>query len=243
MIDGLHEDLNDIIQSQLQIFERLSFPIECEGQGWLKLVDFNLETNSEEPCPGSWVKEIDSGIPHCRLSSPSEDKCQSASFSNNSLTYSQVCGRIKGYQIGRTSAFSPSSSSIDENYLDGVSITRGSPREHVWSFGSGFSSSSDVTVAFRCTCDGGPSNAPSFVNSNNFCESGASGNPVNEIFYDANPLWDAEGCPEGSQCCSKGRYFFTTLSGATCDPLEVRICSNDVGAINIGVSIIELYVK
>lgn len=245
IIDELDNDLDQIIQSQLQLFQSLSFPVECPGQGWVKVADFNLETNPTEPCPGAWEKHTDNGIPHCRHPLTTA-QCQSANYSTNSLSYSQVCGRIKGYQYGRTSAFFPTTgdSSIDSAYLDGVLIAHGHPREHVWSFAAGFSSSEGF-AGFRCPCAvEGATNPPDFVGNNSYCESGTDEIPALNLFYDRNPLWDAEGCTGGNQCCSRGPHFFADLPENTCDPLEVRLCLYDTaGAVNIGVSIIELYVK
>lgn len=244
IIDELDTDLDQIIQSQLQLFKSLTFPVECPGQGWVKVADFNLETNSTEPCPGTWEKRNISGISNCRLPQTTV-QCQSATFPTNSLSYSQVCGRIKGYQYGRTSAFFPSISetSIDEAYLDGVFIARGNPRQHVWSFAAGYSSSEGVS-GFRCPCAvAGATNPPDFVGSNSYCDSGTDDIPISGVFYDHNPLWDAEGCVGENQCCLRGPYFFADLAENTCDPLEVRLCLYDPLMVNIGVSIVELYVK
>ena len=250
--EDLDADLDQLIESNLHIFQNLAVPVQCPGVGWVKVVDFNLETNSEKPCPGAWEKNIDEGVPHCRIpNTQSNEICASANFSTNSLSYSQVCGRLKGYQIGQPSAFLPSSENpfIDDPYLDGAFIARGSPRQHVWSFGAGFSSTQGFGT-HRCFCSvhSGPfinKRFPrEFVGNNSFCESGTDGEPDIGSFYSLNPLWDAEGCPDGSQCCSRGGpYFSTTLPGATCDPLEVRMCVYDTNLVNIGLSVIELYVK
>ena len=45
-------------------------------------------------------------------------------------TYTKVCGRVIGYQVGHPDAFH-SSKSIDKAYVEGVSITHGSPRSHI----------------------------------------------------------------------------------------------------------------
>ncbi len=38
------------------------------------------------------------------------------------------------YLVGSPDAFHGPMSSIDESYVDGLSITHGSPRQHVWTF-------------------------------------------------------------------------------------------------------------
>ena len=56
--------------------------------------------------------------------------------------YSRVCGMVVGYQKGSTDAFAVvnfSTRSIDDPYVDGVSITYNTPRKHIWTYGIGFS--------------------------------------------------------------------------------------------------------
>ena len=48
-----------------------------------------------------------------------------------------MCGRITGYELGVPSAFRGSSHSIDTYYVEGVSVTHGSPRQHIWTFTGG----------------------------------------------------------------------------------------------------------
>ena len=47
--------------------------------------------------------------------------------------YSRVCGRVIGYQFGSTDAFRSRLTNIDQvAYVDGISITHGSPCNHIW---------------------------------------------------------------------------------------------------------------
>ena len=55
------------------------------------------------------------------------------------LNYSQVCGHIRGYQAGCPRAFELYNSnpalSIDDHYVDGVSITTKTiQRKHIWTY-------------------------------------------------------------------------------------------------------------
>lgn len=246
ILTQLNNDLDGIIDDQLAVFQSLSFPVACPGQGWIKVEDFNLEANNEIECPGGWEKAVSDGISHCRL--PRDDiPCQSSIYSTN-FSYSQVCGRVKSYQIGRTTAFYPYtlSQNFNSSYLDGVSITRGTPKEHIWSFASGFFSISNTE--FLCPCINNNLDViPSFVGDNYFCDSGTNEEAAFREFYGDNPLWDGAGCEAGNGCCARGPYFFANLTKASCDPLEARIClsvkGNDRERVNIGVTIIELYVK
>ncbi len=58
------------------------------------------------------------------------------------VSYSTVCGRILGWGWGF--AFAPFinlNSSIESDYIDGVSLTHGQPgnRSHIWSFVAAYS--------------------------------------------------------------------------------------------------------
>ena len=56
------------------------------------------------------------------------------------IEYSQVCGKIIGYQDWTPDAFGQKSllTSIDSAYVDGISLTHGrNPRKHIWTFAAG----------------------------------------------------------------------------------------------------------
>ena len=99
------------------------------------------------------------------------------------LSYNHVYGRIQAYQHGPTNAFSRlvfNEFSINENYLDGVSLTHGSEgfRQHIWSFSSAVGeiheSGRSSFIGRYCPCSGivdWPYNT-SFVGDDYFCDSG-----------------------------------------------------------------------
>ena len=63
---------------------------------------------------------------------------------------------------------------INTFYLDGVSVTHGSPRQHIWSFVTGLDEGRDFSQS-TCPCVAESTNdntTPSFVGQNYFCESG-----------------------------------------------------------------------
>ncbi len=59
---------------------------------------------------------------------------------------------IRGYQYGATTALSASSNNIDLYYVDGVSITQGYPRKHVWTLMAGSFSNISYTL-YNCPCN------------------------------------------------------------------------------------------
>ena len=113
----------------------LSYTFICGGStGWRRIAYLNMSDPSQQ-CPSVW-QEIATPFRVCgrRSTSPS---CEGLTYSTGSEQYDQVCGRIIGYQRGTPDAFLGYSVSIDTYYLDGVSVTYGSPRQHIWSFAAG----------------------------------------------------------------------------------------------------------
>ena len=132
-----------------------------------------------------------------------------------------MCGRARGYQKGYTTGFA-ARSLIDGSYADGLLITHGSPRQHIWSYVAGIFD----THLSNCPCaDGGGRAPPSFVETNYYCESG-NGNGGGWSNYHLNdPLWDGSGCIT-STCCDNPTppWFYQELSGNTTSDIEARIC-------------------
>ena len=100
--------------------------------------------------------------------------CDTVNFSVP-VAYSNVCRCIIGYQIGTNDAFcpfqevcgyhnprnlslprypsSPRADSIDDVYVDGLSLTHGNPREHIWTFAVAFSGADgQQNPEYLCPC-------------------------------------------------------------------------------------------
>ena len=177
--------------------------------------------------------------------------CQSTYFSAHGLSYSRVCGRLRGYQYGGPDAFNASIieqyTSVDSNYVDGVSITYGSnPRKHVWTYAAGVRSF--TLTQYDCPCNNGSSyQAPPFIGSDYYCESGRLFNTkIAILYYDA--LWDGQQCTnlEGP-CCTRPNmpWFIKTLSETTTENIELRLCGDDSPTADedVPIELIELYVR
>ena len=222
----------------------------CGGSsGWRRVAYLNI-SNPSQQCPSVW-QEITTPHRVCGRRSTSAS-CEGLTYSTGSEQYDQVCGRIIGYQIASPDAFRGSSRSIDSTYLDGVSVTYSSPRQHIWSFAGGHDEGiSGITHPFdRCPCDTGSTNGnyiPSFVGQNYFCESGITQWNRQFVFFpDGDPLWDGQGCGSTSTCCTFNSppWFNVTLSSPTTDDIEVRICGDQgIGDEDTPIQLIELYVK
>ena len=215
----------------------------CGGSGWRRVVYLNMSDPSQQ-CPSVWREYT---TPHrtCGRRSTGAD-CEGLTYSTGSEQYDQVCGRIIGYQLGPSNAFRGSSRSIDSVYTEGVSVTHGSPRQHIWTFAAG---ADERPVWNICPCVSGSTNGnqiPSFVGQNYFCEAGLirySDGINGPFFSNSDPLWDGQGCGPTSNCCSLNSppWFNVTLPSPTTDGIEVRLCGET--AMDTPLQLIELYVK
>ena len=101
--------------------------------GWMRVAELDM-TNSNQHCPSGLRQRTDFNIRTCEIASGAI--CSSAIFNLQSLVmYSKVCGMIRAYQVGSTDSFGftgrPRNPTIEQNYVDGVSLTHGHPREHI----------------------------------------------------------------------------------------------------------------
>ena len=227
----------------------------CGPGQWYRVAYLNMSDPTQQ-CPQSLRLYSANGIRACgRPRSVGTFSCSSLSFASGSgRQYSKVCGQVIGYQIGSTDVFLNQQNSIDTGYVDGVSITYGSPRTHIWTYAAGASEQlieSNEVYSCPCLVAGSsftPQTPPSHVGNNYYCESGNPSSIFEEtdVFrYTSDPLWDGQQC-EG-QCCSDGRtppWFSVTLANPTTDNIEVRICGTDVAAReDAPISLMELYVQ
>ena len=102
--------------------------------------------------------------------------CWSTLYNTGGSPYSRVCGRIRGYQFGATSAFFGVTHRQQGINVDGVSLTHGGSNSHthIWTFASGLSEIYDgrYTQEFcRCVTNQALP-PPSFVGNHYSCESG-----------------------------------------------------------------------
>ena len=226
----------------------------CGGTGWRRAAYLNM-SDPTQTCPQAW--ELIS-TPRRSCARPSDAgfrTCYSAMFPIQGIQYSQICGRIIGYQVGEPQAFVLENinqpQSIDGPYVDGVSLTYGSPQQHIWTFANALDEVGANANTSRCSCTDSsrPNTTPSFVGNDYFCETGVPpGQSWNYTFYADDPLWDGQGCGPTSTCCTFNNppWFCKQLppSQSTDADLEVRLCSLGSAIYeNTPVELIEIYVK
>ena len=202
------------------------------GGGWRRIVDINISTGDN--CPSGWRKDTYSNISYCRVVSDDWRTCSSTNFFTNGTNYQRVCGRARGYQKGWSVgfwAYHGIAQTIDGYYVDGLSITHGNSRQHIWTYANGLYDglAEDDNDWINCPCAPGSENpSPPFAEANYYCESGAIGAFNYSAYYFDDPLWEGSGCIT-SNCCDNPTqpWFYLELNGTTTDDIEARICHYD----------------
>jgi hypothetical protein len=181
--------------------------------------------------------------------------CTSLNLSANTIPYSKVCGSVIAYQYGAMNAFRDYQESrrrltLDEAYVGGVSITHGTPRQHVWTF---VAARDELVTHNWSGCDCLRPNyfippTPPYVGNDYFCDSG-SRDHFSAAFYGDDPLWDGAGCESvrgfNNSCCSFNNppFFYKQLPEPTTDNIEMRLCRNARMFSDLAVQKYEFYVQ
>ena len=146
-----------------------------------------------------------------------------------------VCGMVIGYHYKTCDAFLPGSNFIDDPYVDGISITYGSPRKHIWTYAVGGTEAGSI---YSCPCAQNPGPLPpAFVHENYYCEPGSSL---------SDPVWDGEDCFSKNSCCSEPNlpWFYHQIPLTSDKDREARICRDQhFGDEGVFVKEIKLYVQ
>ena len=235
------ERIQNVIKSNIPVVAR-----KCGDGLWYRVAHLNMSDPSEQ-CPSAWTRR-EYGINEVRACGRPVfpgGRC-SGTFYTTGHQYSKVCGRVIGYQKGHPDVFQTGMRGIDQIYIDGISITHGSPRNHIWSYVGAFQE--NVHVPNACPCSYSfATRPPSFVGDNYYCESGnpTSQNPASTL-YSEDKLWDGQQCEhEGSCCTTKSPPWFSIeLPNTTANDMEVRICGTEsIAGEDTPVELLELYVQ
>jgi len=224
--------------------------LECGGTkgGWMRIADVDIKRGDQ--CPSGWVKTQDHS---CKANNDAAG-CHPTILDTVTTTYSEVCGKIIGYQKGSMDGFQPTvrydaskaeNGPLDDVYVDGISVTLGDPRKHLWTYAVGLSQDFNST-GVNCPCAKFPGpDPPVFVRNHYYCESGNTGNFELEKLYSEDALWDGDGCPPGNGCCYQPGmpWFYRELPKAENSTIEVRLCRDQpYGDEGVTVEQMELYV-
>ena len=214
----------------------------CNKDGpWMLLSEFNQTMN----CPNALATVRVHGRKLCPRRYNLWAGCASIKMNTGGVKYSEVCGRVTGYQRGSPDAFHELRS-IDGPYLDGVSITQGRRRKHIWSLAAGYNEIFKTITT--CPCNkGNHAKPPKYVGHNYYCESA-----INKWYWIGSctymmndKLWDGRRFRQNEWRCRKDMmpWFYRKLS-QTSDYIEMRVCT-DEGTYNenIGVDEFKFYIK
>ena len=222
----------------------------CGGEGgWTRVTYINM-TQAGDTCPVGLYQRSFNNKSYCGNTGSSG--CNGTMFPTL-VEYSRVCGRVRGYQYGALIAFELynfyGGLTIDDNYVDGVSITYGSaPRKHIWTYAAALYDHNNTYYGYYdCPCkQNNTIIAPPFIGTDYYCESGTT-ICCQFIFYLNDPLWDGQQCGTESLCCTHPNmpWFIKTLNETTTENTELRVC--DVGALyydtDIPLDLIEVLVQ
>ena len=201
----------------------------CGGQGgWMRVAHVNMSQDGAS-CPQGLTQKTRSGLTLCGQSAAG---CKGTLFSALGLSYSRVCGQLRGFQFGTTDGFHSydvdASLGLNDPYVDGVSITSGI--KHVWTYATGNHNGADIYV---CPCNTGASiQVPPYVGSDYYCESGNNAaSSSTTVLFSNDPLWDGEQCIGlEAPCCSTHPnmpWFMKTLSETTTEDIQLRLCIDE----------------
>ena len=232
-------------------------PCGEQGKPWSKVAHLNM-SDPEEQCPANWTAVTRRGFRWCDTSRTDAHSCDSAFFQlPRRQDYSHVCGRVIGYQRGSTDAFSTSivyDSSLNDAYIDGVSLTHGvaGSRQHIWSFVAAQSEDDHSGSRYICHCidieNDWPyhDQIPSFIGNNYYCDTGGSYcTPSHPTVVTEDPLWDGQGCGPSNTCCTFNNppWFCATLPHTTMDDIEMRLCASKPKREASVINLVEIYVS
>ena len=224
----------------------------CGGEGgWTRVAYVNM-TQPGATCPqGLELRNFDI---HKLCSLSVENGCSGVLVSTL-VKYSKVCGQVRGYQYAVPQAFvsynADSSLTINDAYVDGVSITYGNtPRKHVWTYAGGPQDALADSSRRICPCKDyfsriAPPSIPPYVSTDYYCESGVNQESGLQVLHN-DTLWDGQQCGGGEdRCCTHPNmpWFTKTLSETTSEDIELRVCKHSNTTGETPLEVIELFVK
>ena len=134
--------------------------------------------------------------------------------------------------------------SINGTYVDGVSITAGSPRAHIWTYAASWSHTGQQS----CPCrESGGDEPPAYVGEHFYCSTRTEHAAYSRFKFNATEhAWSVtDSCPIEGGCCNSGNpWFKRNFLQASTDSLEIRLCNDQPTADeDIAIDEAELYVR
>ena len=208
-------------------------------EGWTRIAYLDM-SNPSQVCPSGFRLYESGGVRACGRPVSSVGSCASVKFPSNGITYSEVCGKVVGYAYTSPDAVDKTIGPTQHNdinsfYVDGVSITHGTPRKHIWTLMGGLSEKTYNNGKYTCPCQQGSQQSAylqSFIGNDYFCEAGLPTTYTGaKVLYTSDPLWDGKQCGSlEKNCCNVSGipWFHKVLSSnTTTDDIELRVCGDE----------------
>ena len=119
----------------------------------MRVAHLNM-TDPSSQCPNGFKLVTDNNVRFCTRNTSSAG-CQIIAVESFGMSYSQVCGYARGYSYRSPGTFENGPNVLlSGNYVDGVSITYGTPPTHIWTYAAQFVKV-DISPAnlFNCPCN------------------------------------------------------------------------------------------
>ena len=197
--------------------------------GWMRVADVNM-SQDDASCPQGLTQKTMSGLTLCGQNAAG---CERTLFSALGLSYSRVCGQLRGYQFGSTDGFQPYNNNnnlqVNQGYVNGASITYGTTvTKHIWTYAIGSSLKRNDCPNCLCPCNNNSmTQVPPYVGSDYYCETGYNDAGYINKFFPNDPLWDGQQCVGvEAPCCTHPNmpWFIKTLGETTTEDIQLRLC-------------------
>ena len=211
--------------------------------GWMRVASLDMNQPSSE-CPSNLC--LYTTAPRtCRRCYGPGKKVPPVENYRVGISYSDVCGRVIAYQVGKPNAYHSRLS----NGVDGITLTYGAPEVYIWTFVAATHENYYRYIHNACPClnlsDHNIPEPPEFISNNYFCDTAASMTKKG-VFYKKNPLWDGVGCKNNNQCCSFNHppWFYRRLPESTSEPIKMKINLNEKPSKeDLAIEVVDIYVQ
>ena len=228
--------------SRIRVFCDMNMTCGNITGGWLRVTSLDMTQLSSE-CPSNLCLNTTAPRTCRRCYGPGKKTYPEVKY-HVGVSYSNVCGRVIAYQVGKTKAYS----SRRNNRIDGITLTYGVPKSYIWTFVAA-SQGNYRNVHHACPClnlsDHNIPEPPKFISNHYFCDAAAS-TTKQGVFYEKNPLWDGMGCKNNNQCCSFNHppWFYRRLPESTSKSIKMKIDLNGEPANeDLAIVAVDIYVQ
>ena len=199
--------------------------MERLGGGWMRIAKHDFVAG--DSCQCEWQNHTaPNGVDYCTTT----DGIGSASWTvDNICPFAEINGYVLADHLGFCDGFfGKASNKLDDNYVDGVSITVNTTsfkRQHIFTYAVG-REENDINES--CDCHGSPYNDyPEFIEWDYLCDSGYFFNTSSATNVSNRTLWTGQGC--GTHCCHSvgAPWFYKSLPDVLEMDVELRILTDD----------------